>query len=240
MSLLKVLSPLLLWLPMLVRAEGWSGEATLGYLSTSGNATTESVSARLALDYTQTRWKNSFSASAINTSDSGVTRAERYTVGDKVDFNFDERNYAFGALEYEKDLFGGVRERTSETAGYGRHVLSGPVHHLDLEAGVGARQTEAQTVAGVRGEQDRDLIGRAFVKYKWEISPTSTFGQTLKIESGASNTFSESVSELKLSVVGNLFATLSYTVKHNSEVPAGTEQMDTFSAVSLSYKFGQS
>ena len=47
------------------------------------------------------------------------------------------------------------------------------------------------------------------------------------------------MTELKLSVVGNLFASLSYTIKNNSEVPAGTEQTDTFAAVNLSYAFGK-
>ncbi len=87
--------------------------------------------------------------------------------------------------------------------------------------------------------REDDAIGRAFGKYQWALSETSTFIQTLKVESGAENTFTESVTELKLSVVGNLFAALSYTVKHNSDVPADTKKTDTFSAVNLSYAFGK-
>jgi putative salt-induced outer membrane protein len=230
----------LLLTPGAALAAGWSGEAALGYLSTSGNSYTASISAKLAVDYDARHWQNSFTASAVNTSDDDRTSAERYTASNKLDWNFDERNYAFGALEYEKDLFGGIRERTSETAGYGRRLLTGPVHELSLEAGLGARQTEAQGADGMRGARENDLIGRGFGEYKWKISETSAFAQALKIEAGSSNTFSESVTELKLAVVGGLFATLSYTVKHNSEVPAGTGRTDTYSAVSLSYKFGES
>ncbi|RJF80234.1 DUF481 domain-containing protein [Oleomonas cavernae] len=42
-----------------------------------------------------------------------------------------------------------------------------------------------------------------------------------------------------MSVVGNLAAGLNYTVRNNSEVPAGTEKTDTFTAVNLSYAFGK-
>lgn len=225
-------------LPFGALAQGWSGEAAVGHLSSSGNSKTSSVHGTFALDYRATDWKNSFVAGAINTSSGGTRSVERYTASDKFDWNFDDRNYAFASVEYEKDLFGGVRERTAETLGYGRHLLIGPVHQLDAELGVGARQTEAQTVAGVRGEQSDEVIGSAALKYRWQIAEGSSAGQRLKVESGESNTYTESVTELRLTVIGNLFASLSYTVKHNSTVPADTQNTDTYSAVSLSYKFG--
>lgn len=235
---LLALLPVLLLLSFNLRAEGWSGEAALGYLSSSGNSRTTSTSAKLAVDYKAEQWKNGFKASAINTSSNGVASAERYTVADQFDWSFDAHNYAFAALDYEKDLFGGIRERTSETLGYGRRLLTGPVHELEAEIGAGARQTERQTVAGVPGERNNEFIGRVSTAYRWALSETSAFAQSLRMESGESNTYSESVSELKLSVVGDLFAAFSYTIKHNSDVPADTQKTDTYSTVSLSYVFG--
>lgn len=222
--------------PLAVHAEPWSGEVGLGYLATSGNSDTTSLNGKLLVDYAQGNWKNAFAASAISSADDEASTAERYLVTDKLDWNFTERDYIFGAVEWEKDLFGGVRERTSQTVGYGRHILTGPVHLLDAEIGAGARQLQNNDVGRTRED---DAIGRAFGKYQWALSETSTFIQTLKVESGAENTFTESVTELKLSVVGNLFAALSYTVKHNSDVPADTKKTDTFSAVNLSYAFGK-
>lgn len=216
-------------------AQPWSGDVAAGFLATSGNSETRSLNGKLAIGYAQERWKNAFLATALSSSDNDSTTAERYTVGNKLDYNFTEHDYLFGALEWEKDLFGGVRERTSETVGYGRRVLTGPVHALDLEVGAGARQTKA----AVTGEREEDLIGRAAGKYVWTISDTSSFSQTLKVESGDSNTFTESVSELKLAIVGNLHALLSYTIRNNSDVPAGTEKTDTFTAVNLAYSFGK-
>lgn len=228
-------------LPALAHAAPWSGEVGLGYLATSGNTDTRSVNGKVAVDYTAERWKNAFLATAIGAADTDATTgderatAERYLVANKTDYNFTERDYAFLSLEWEKDLFGAVRQRTSETVGYGRRVLIGPVHLLDLEIGAGARQNR-ENVTNIREE---DAIARLAGKYVWNLSETSAFQQTVKIETGDINTFTESVSELKLSIVGNLFATLAYTVRNNSDVPAGTKKTDTLTAVNLSYSFGK-
>lgn len=225
----------LMMLPGFALAGTVSGEASLGYLSSSGNTKTSTGTAKLAVDYTETQWKNAFTAAAYTASDKGANTAERYLLTDKLDWKLSEVDYVFGVLEFEKDLFGGIRERYSETAGYGRHILTGPVHLLDAEVGAGARQTKEQNT----GIKENDLILRGYGKYQWVISETSQFAQTLKVESGQSNTYTESVSELKMSIVGNLFAALSYTIKNNSDVPVGTKSTDTFTSISAVYTFGK-
>lgn len=238
--MIKRLLPVALWCaattPQLAcAAEGWSGEAALGVLSTTGNTESRSINGKMNLDYQTGNWKNSLTAAGVNTANAEETTAELYTVGDKLDYSLSEHSYLFVAVDYEKDLFGGIRERTAETAGYGYRLLTGPVHQLDLELGAGARQTEEQGT----GIQESEAIGRAGGKYLWTLSPTSSLGQTLKVESGSSNTFTETVSELKLSVVGPIFVGLSFTWRNNSDVPAGTDKTDTFTAVNLSYAFGK-
>ncbi len=223
----------LLSVPAMAHSE-WKGEAGAGLLTTSGNSETESFNGKFLLDWKADEWKNSFSATAINNGDEDGRSAERYTVGDKLDYHFTDVDYAFGAVDWEKDLFGGFRERTAETIGYGRHVLTGPVHSLDAEIGAGWRQTKEQET----GDKESEAIGRAGGKYLWKISDTSAFAQSLKVEYGSSNTFTEAVSELKLSVVGNLFASISFTARNNSDVPPETKKTDTFTAVNLSYAFG--
>lgn len=212
----------------------WKGEAGAGLLSTSGNSETQSINGKFVLEYLAVQWKNRFAATALNNGDEEGTTAERYTIGDQLDYNFDPQNYVFGAVDYEKDLFGGFRERTVETLGYGRRILIGPVHTLDAEIGAGARQTVAQET---REEQD-EFIGRFSGKYGWVISETSAFSQALRVESGSENTFSEAVSELKLSIIGNLFLSLSFTVRNNTDVAPETKKTDSVTAVNVAYSFG--
>lgn len=230
----KTLLILLLVCPLCARAQ-LSGETSVGYLDTGGNAETTSLNTKLLLEYAAGRWKNGFQVSAVNTGDELQTTAERYSISDKLDYNLSEKNYIFGVVEYEKDLFGGTRERTSEAVGYGRHILTGPVHTLDAELGAGARQTRAN----VTGEENADAIGRATSIYQWAISDTARFLQSIKVESGETNTFSESVTELKLSIIGNLAAVLGYNLRHNSNVPPTTEKLDRTASVTLTYGFGE-
>jgi putative salt-induced outer membrane protein len=219
----------------------WSGEASAGLIMTSGNSESSTFNAKGEVIYQSKIWRNTLNATAINTqqtdkvTDVESRTAERYLVGNKTDFNFDERNYAFLQLEFEKDLFGPIRERTSETSGYGRKLLLGPTHTLEAELGAGARQTEAQGTL----EKENDAIGRARVAYKWNFSETSYFTETAKAESGDSNTFVESVTELRVTLIGKLFAVTSYTVRNNSDVPPGTEQTDTITAFNLGWTFNK-
>ena len=229
----RVMAVLITFASSTALAGEWKGEAGAGLLTTSGNSETQSLNGSFVLEFLAKPWKNTFSASGINNGDEEGRTAERYAVGNKTDWDFTERDYIFLSLEWEKDLFGGIRERTSETAGYGRHVLTGPAHLLDTEIGVGARQTEEQDT----GIEEEEVIGRLSGKYQWLISDTSTFSQNLKVEHGSSNTFTEAVTALKLSIIGNLFAKISFTARNNTDVPADTKKTDTETAISLSYAF---
>ena len=224
----------LLAAPVCAFCGDWSGAVAAGYIATSGNSDTRALNAKTELHWRQGPWQNKLNASALNTAEKGASTGERYFAGDKLSYDFTERNYVFTALEFDKDLFGGIRQRTSETVGYGRHILPGPVHKLDGELGGGVRQTEEQ----VSRDHHDDVIGRAELNYGWKISDTSTFAQVLKSEFGKSNTLLESATELKVVVIGRLAAALSYTVKHNTHVADGVGKTDTATAINLSYSFG--
>lgn len=224
----------------------WTGEASVGLIVTTGNSESETFNAKGEVVYQSKMWRNTLNGTAIKTqATNNVTgveekTAERYLVGNKTDFNFDERNYAFVALEYEKDLFGPTRERTSETAGYGRKLLTGPTHTLEAEIGAGARQALAQESVGEPDpDRESEAIGRGRVAYKWNFSETSYFTETGKVESGDSNTTAESVTELRVNLIGKLFAVTSYTIRTNTDVPDGVQKTDTITAFNLGWTFNK-
>lgn len=69
--------------------------------------------------------------------------------------------------------------------------------------------------------------------------------QKLAVLSGSDNTYTESVSELKAGIIGNLSLVLGYTWKHNTDVeidtslapPRAFDKTDTYTTVSLEYVF---
>jgi putative salt-induced outer membrane protein len=106
------------------------------------------------------------------------------------------------------------------------------VHFLNVEVGAGARQADLTDDTA-----EEDMIWRGGLNYQWKFSETAQFSQDITVESGADNTYAESVSAIKTSLIGALALVASYTIKNNSVVPVGSEKTDTFAAVSLEYAF---
>jgi putative salt-induced outer membrane protein len=208
------------------------GKASLGYLSTSGNTDSTNANAAFNLVWTQTLWSHEFDLSAIKADNSGVTTAEAYTAAYTARRGFGEKSYLFAALDWQSDKFSAFDSQKSETVGYGRHVIAAERHALDIEIGAGARQAELRG-----GTDENESIVRGALAYAWSISDTSEFKQGLIIESGSSNTRTESVSELRADIFGNVALVLSYRLRNNSAVPPGIEKTDAFTAISLEYSF---
>ena len=210
----------------------FAGRLTLGYLASSGNTDTSSFNGKLVMGWDLEKWRHATMFSGIRSEENNVTTAENYQAGYKADRKFGEKNYLFATLAWEQDEFSGFEKRTTEAVGYGRRVLETDSQLLDLEIGAGARQSELTD-----GTERDETIGRVAGNYKWTFTETSDFGQQLMVESGSENTYTESVTQLSVKVMGNLDLAVSYTVKRNSSVPLGNEKMDTYTTVSVQYDF---
>jgi putative salt-induced outer membrane protein len=209
----------------------WSGDASAGYLRTTGNTNSTSLNFKGDLDWNYGRWQNHFDALGTYGSSKGASTAESYQFGDKLNYDLSPEAYVFGNLEYADDRFAGVVSRYSESVGYGRHLIKSPMQTLDIDAGAGASQSRNA------GETDYDdqLIGVFNVAYLLNAQ----YKQTLHIEAGKENTFINPVAELKLAIIGNFFATLGYDWRHNTSVPAGSVHTDTITTVNFGYTFGK-
>ena len=213
----------------------WSGDFAFGFLSTTGSSEATTYNNKLGLIYSVERFKNDFAFNAIYGEQEGVRSVERYAVTDQLDYNVNVRDFAFVALDFEKDLFGSIRERTSQTVGYGRRLFRGPVHTLNVSAGGGSRQQLPQDGGG----REYDFIARFSADYLWKITETSSFSQKFRLETGVENTFTEAISELKLNIIGNVSTNISFTARDNSVTSFDSQRTDTFTAVNLGYQFGK-
>ena len=208
------------------------GSIKLGYLATTGNTETSSLNTGFDAAYSINRWTHEARGLAINATENEVTTAEAYELGWKSGWDFTEKDYLFGQLDWRKDRFGGFDTQFSQTVGYGRRILGGPVHRLDANVGAGARQSEDQL-----GVTQDETIVTGDLDYRWKFSETAEFKQTLRVEAGDENTFTEAVASIAATLVGNLRLVASYTYRNNSDVPLGSEKTDTRTAISLEYGF---
>ncbi len=210
----------------------WAGKATLGYLATSGNTENSSLNSAFEISYTSGDWQHLFDVSAINSSEDNATTAEAYAAGWKSERNLSEVNFLFGRLSLRKDRFSGYDTQFSQTVGYGRRIMDNEKHSLNGEIGAGARQSDLAD-----GTNENETILSGALHYTWAISETAELRQDLLVEAGSENTYLESVTALSARLIGKLALVASYRIQNNSEVPAGTEKTDTFTALSFEYAF---
>lgn len=210
----------------------WSGDVAFGYLSTSGNTDDTSVELDLNVAYTVKPWTHEFKARAYGASKDDDTTAESYKAGWKSSYDFTEHDYAFGALDWNKDRFSGYDRQTFATAGYGRRILNSDEFVLNAE--IGAGYTRQKPAMGPTEDGAAGTLGGDFL---WNFSETASFEQTLYVFTASDNTFWESVSKVNAALTGNLGLAVSYTIKRNSDVPADTRKKDTLTSVTLNYSF---
>jgi putative salt-induced outer membrane protein len=210
----------------------WAGNVRLGYLASTGNSETENSNFAFGVDYTTGAWSHGVTGSAIGASTDDENTAEAYTLGVRSTYDYTERDYLFGRIDWLKDKFSSYDQQLSQTVGYGRRVILQPHQTLNLEIGAGARQSELRD-----GDEENEAIARLGAKYEYLFNESAQFNFDLGVQSGQENTFTEAVAALKTKLVGSLAAVVSYTVRNNTDVLDDTEKTDTLTSISLSYSF---
>lgn len=212
--------------------QGWSGNVQFGAVQTTGNTDSSTADGKFKVNYVQQAWQNTLRMSDLYTATNGATTAQSWMGSNQARYSFTKHNYVFGLINAQAVRFSGYDYQVSEVLGLGRRVYDTPRQTLDVEAGAGARQSKL-----TGGSQDDVAVGRLGAGYSFDITSHSDFHQHLSAEIGKNNTYFESVSSLKLAIYGALSANLSYTISHNTNVPAGTSKTNTITAVALEYGF---
>ena len=212
--------------------EGFAGRVAFGFLSTTGNAENETSSTTFDLDWTNAPWHHALTGAAVRASTNDVTTAEASSLDWQSDYDLSDQAYLFGVVAWNDDRFSGYDQQIREAVGYGRRFIDTERHALNGEVGAGARQADLRD-----GTTQDETILRLSSDYLWTISETAEFSQSIAIDSGSFNTYTESITKLTMDILGNISIVVSYAIKNNSDVPVGTVNTDTFTAVALEYTF---
>lgn len=210
-----------------------SGRVSLGAISTTGNTESQSIDGTAEIQFEYPKWRHTARATAYRTTEGDTVTGERYSGVLQTDYKLTLRSYAFANAGYVRDHFGAFERRVTASIGLGRRMVATATTDLDLEAGLGRR---VQEPAG-SDEEQWDTIVRLRGLLEWDFSDNSTFSQELQVEAGELNTYAESVTAVKSKLIGALSLRVSYTVQHNTDVPASTENTDTVTSIGLEYAF---
>jgi putative salt-induced outer membrane protein len=210
----------------------WSGTVGLGYTAVTGNTDTKSFTFDTEINYDGLKWDHTFTGKAHRQSDNDVTTAEAYKAMWQSKYKFTERAYAFGLADYNRNKFSSYDHQIFEIVGVGRRFIETEKHVFNGEVGIGAGQSKL-----IDGTSQNEFTGRLSGDYTWSFTETSSFTQKLSVTTSSSNTFTQSLTELRANVIGAFNLVLSYAIQHNSDVLPGTEKRDTFTTISLEYAF---
>ena len=211
----------------------WSTTAGLGYVNTSGNTNTETLVFKFDTAYEIEHWKHELHFDTLNASTDNITTADRKRLSAQSNYKFRPRDYFYGNFTYEDDKFSGFEYQAKFSLGYGRKLLTLEKHKLDVEIGPGYRNFKVDNALDSEDEALLRLAGF----YKWKISDYSEFNQDLIGDFGEDQDEWRSVTALRTSINKSFSLRMTYTVRYLDVVPAGNDNYDRETAVTLDYTF---
>ncbi len=210
-----------------------TGSVSLGAVATSGSTESEATNGAVDAVLEYAVWRHTLGLRAYRVSEDGETTAERYSGSWQSDYKFSQRSYSFANANYTRDRFGAFERSGSVSLGVGRRFIETDAVEFDAEVGAGRRYQQAQGSDDFNGE----AIGRFQSDFLWRFSDTAQFTQSVAVESGDTNTTTESVTAIKSQLTGALAFRLSHTIEHSSDVPPGEASTDRITAASVEYAF---
>lgn len=217
-------------------------DGEFGLIFTTGNTETSSFKGRLSSNHELHNWSNEYMIEALyrqdeSTNDQGVeetqTSAQKWFGSAQGNYKLkNPDNRLFGFASYEDDRFSGFDFQATLAGGWNSKLWNNDTSSFSYSVGPGysfAETSEGEDVSGV--------IFRAAADYRWRISETATFKQITSTEVGSQNTKSRSETSVSAQINGSMSLKVSLILNHNSDVEAGTENLDTESAATLVYTF---
>ena len=211
---------------------------------TTGNTETSSYLGKITADHELTNWKNKYEFNILKKDaetkdDDGNKKSEttddRWDIGATGDYKFTDTSTAFVRGRYASDKEGAYEIYATVDAGYGFNALKTESMNLDLKAGVGFVEAEAQD----SDDADSSAVYTGSAAFSWQINDMTKFIQNVYVthapdldntqtitETGVSASFSDKM-QMKFG-----FKTIS-----NTEVPEGFEKTDTETSVTLVVNF---
>lgn len=220
----------------------WQTSAELGAITTSGNTVGTSITGKIDARQELESWSNQYIFSAffkedekrdINDNTFTERSAERYLVSAKGAYKLNvEHDNLFIIGSHTSDKFGAFEKYNTVAVGYGTRLFQAETQHLDVEMGPGYFSGSRAT-----GESESGLIVRGAAAYKWQISESAAFSQTLSVEYGEDNTRSIAETAITAKINGAMQMKAAFLVQNDSDVQPDKKNTDTQTSLTLVYSF---
>ena len=213
----------------------WERKAELSLVATGGNSDTQTIGAGASLAWRPAPWTTEAKIAFVRSEADDKLTAKSLAGDFRQARALTPRVDAFGRLGYLSNEFAGVDARTSVDGGLAYKLLTGPLHTLRVDAGLGYSH-EARTT----GDDLSFVLANFGSAYKWQLSPTADITEsalfTLSLEDAADRRFSNTFA-LTAALTRLFSLKLSHELKFvNAPVPV-FEKTDTQLSVALVASF---
>lgn len=218
----------------------FSGEGALGYTSTAtyANTASDSLLAKLSLNYKKNRFGNAFLAEIVKAETENANgvkskSADKLYFADKLSYDFNDSWYALANFTHEDDKLSNLAYKRTYTVGIGYRALKTDKTSLEFELGGGSYTNKLRD----SGRKESGGAGRFYQKFAHQLSPTTKISQSYLAETAED--IVNSTLDLGVEVMMNKKITLKVgqQYKHRSKTPAGSKKYERISNVSLVYSF---
>lgn len=216
-------------------------DGEFGLIVTTGNTETSSMTAGITAQQEFESWSNDYAIEGLYKEETVEvdgeeverTSAQKFFASAQGNYKLDNPDHRlFVFSSYEDDRLSNFAYQATVAGGWSQKVWKTNKSAFEYSIGPGYAFSETQD-----GEDTSSFIVRGSLAYKWFISDTAKFTQTLSTEVGSENTKSRAESALSATISGSLSMKVSLRLDHNSKVASDIENLDTETAVTLVYNF---
>jgi putative salt-induced outer membrane protein len=217
----------------------WHGAAGAGVSFASGNTSSNAIS--ITGDTAKETAADKITVYGLllraESKTAGITNktSDLLKVGGRYDWNINDRLYAFGGGELERNQLIGLTLRTSLNGGLGYKVIRDATTTFDVFGGIGWSGFDYK--APLKDRNGAELLLGEESTHK--LSPTVSFKQRFVYYPGAKDLGNRATFDAGLSaaLAGNLTANVTLSNRYQSKVPLGAKSTDTLLLVGVGYKF---
>ena len=202
----------------------------------TGNSETTNLNTKLSSELQHGLWGYETSLEGQLNTARGVESARSIRANGEVNYDFNEKTYAFGKGSINYDKFATYDFVVREAIGLGWIIKQTPIQELSIEGGPG---TSHRRISGTNEFQNVPIANLSS-KYINHLSKTAEFKQTFNADVSHQNTHLESVSAIQTKIIEQLALEISFSVNHDSVIPPlskNTRKTDTASKVTVVYMF---
>ncbi len=218
--------------------QGWSGTATLGATSSTGNAEASSISGAIRLGKTVGRWEHLVFGSLFKgnstliveqrdatgevvTDDDGRPvrtivkgdSSDRIALGYQPKYYWKPKTFFFGILDWESDDPANIDSASRQIVGIGHRFISNKQGYLSGELGIGNKNLDP-----VFGDEINGAIGYLGMNFLHRFTDKASFNANLRSDFGDENTFVELGLGLSFQVAEGMALKIGHFTRNNSDI----------------------